>query len=377
MRSTRKISLFAVALTLLPATVQGATSEWIAYIGTYTRGGSKGIYAYRFQPSSGKLTEIGLAAETSNPSFLAVHPNGRFLYSVNEDTAGNVSAFSIDPASGGLKLLNTVSSKGSAPCHLALDWTGKWLFVANYSSGSVAAFPVHADGSLGGASAFVQHVGSSANPQRQEAPHAHMVVPSPDNRFLLVADLGLDQVLIYRFDSVKGTLTPNQPPFAKIAAGSGPRHLAFRPDGQFVYVLNEVLATVTAFQYDAQAGALKEIQTVPTLPRDFKGENSSAEIAVHPKLSFLHASNRGHDSIAIFHIDSEKGTLTAAGDVPTQGKEPRNFAIDPTGEFLFAANQNSGNVVVFRIDQKTGGLTPAGSTLTVPSPVSIVFAPLR
>ncbi len=377
MTRIRKLLLLAAALCCaLPA--QNLT----AYIGTYTRDGSKGIYAYRFQPSNGRLTEVGLAAETSNPSFLAAHPNGRFLYAANENPMGAVSAFSIDSQTGHLKLLNTISSKGSGPCHVALDRTGKWLFVANYNSGSVAVLPIHADGSLGEASGFVQHSGSSINRERQEGPHAHVVVPSPDNRYLLVADLGLDEVLVYRFDPVQGTLAPNSPPFAKIAAGSGPRHLAFRSsargnDGRFAYALSELAATVTALQYDSKGGTLKEVQTLSTLPGDFKGANSSAEIAVHPNGRFLYASNRGHDSIAIFAIDQGKGTLTSKGFVPTQGKTPRNFAIDPTGAFLFAANQDSNSVVVFRIDQKTGALTPAGNALTVPAPVSIVFVPGR
>jgi len=290
---------------------------------------------------------------------------------------GTMSAFSINRTTLHLKLLNSVSTKGSAPCHVTLDKTGKWLFVANYNSGSVAAFPIHADGSLGEAASFVQHSGSSASPERQAGPHVHEVVVSADNRFVMVPDLGLDQVVVYRFDPVKGSLTPNTPPFAKVAPGSGPRHLAFRSDGRYAYVLNEMLATVTGFQYDSKTGSLKEVQTLKTLPAGFTGTNSSAEIAVHANGKFLYASNRGHDSIAIFHIDPLKGTLTPAGDVPTQGKTPRNFRIDPSGRYLIAANQDSNNVVVFAIDPKTGGLTPTGTNLTVPSPVSIVFVPSR
>jgi 6-phosphogluconolactonase len=371
-RIGRLLLLAAAASCSLPA--QGL----IVYIGTYTRGESKGIYAYRFQPANGKLTEIGLVAETSNPSFLAAHPNGRFLYAANENPMGTVSGFSVDSSTGHLKLLNAVSSMGSGPCHVALDRTGKWLFAANYNSGSVAVFPVHADGSLGEASAFVQHSGPAGpNRQRQEGPHAHVVVPSPDDRSLLVADLGLDQVLVYKFDAVKGSLALNTPPFAEIAPGSGPRHLAFRPDGRFVYALSELSATVTAFQYEPNGGILNEAQTLSTLPSGFTGPNSSAEIAVHPKGAFLYASNRGHDSIAVFAIDKAKGTLTSKGHVSTQGKTPRSFAIDPAGAFLFAANQDSNTIVVFRIDQKTGSLAPAGNALTVPSAATIVFVPAR
>ncbi len=356
---------------LLPASF--AQGDRIAYIGTYTRGASKGIYAYRFQPSSGKLTEIGLAAETPNPSFLAVHPNGKFLYAANETKDGTVTAFSIDAASGKLTQLNQVSAKGSGPCHVALDKTGKVLFVANYNNGSIAAYPVGADGKLGEASAAIQHTGSSVNPQRQRGPHAHSVNVSPDNKFLLVADLGLDEILTYRIDTAKGTLTPGDPPYTKIAGGSGPRHFAFDPKGKFAYVCDEMVSKVTAFTYDAAKGSLTEIETVSMVPKDFTGNNSAAEIFVHPNGRFLYASNRGHDSIVVFAIDEKKGTLTPVDWTSTQGKTPRNFAIDPTGRYLFAANQDSGNIAVFRIDAKTGKLTPTGDNLQVPFPVCVVF----
>jgi 6-phosphogluconolactonase len=351
-------------LLLLPA---AHAADWTAYIGTYTRQDSKGIYAYRFNPSSGKLTSLGLAAESSNPSFLTVHPNQHFVYAANENPEGTVSAFAIEAASGHLKFLNSVSSKGSGPCHVAVDQTGKFLFAANYNSGSVAVFPIREDGSLGEASAFVQHSGSSANPQRQEGPHAHSVNVAPDNRFVLVADLGLDQVIAYSRQLKPAAIT-------KLTPGSGPRHLVFRADGKFVYVLSEISATVTVFRYDSKEGTLAELQTVSTLPPGFPGPKSGAEIAIHPGGKFLYASNRGHNSIAVFRIDSSQGTLTAAGNVSTQGKTPRNFAIDPTGAFLLAANQDSGNIVEFRIDRKTGALTPTGTTMQVPVPVSIVFA---
>jgi 6-phosphogluconolactonase len=356
-----------------------AKGEVIAYVGTYTRQKSKGIYAWRFQPATGKLTSIGLVGETANPSFLAVHPNRRFLYAANEvanyqgQPAGSVSAFSIDAGTGGLKLLNIVSSRGSGPCHVALDKTGKWLFVANYNSGSVASFPVHQDGTLGEATAFVQHAGSSVNPQRQRGPHAHSANLSPDNRFVLVPDLGLDQILVYRFDQADGALTANDPPFVKIAGGAGPRHLAFHPNGRFAYVIDELAATVTALTYDSGRGSLQEFQTISTLPADFTGGKSAAEIAVHPNGKFLYASNRGHDSIAAFAIDPAKGALTAVDRPLTQGKNPRNFAIDPTGAYLFAANQDSDNIVVFRIDPKTGKLAPTGDVLEAGSPVCVIF----
>ena len=360
-----------------------ANGEYFVYIGTYTRESSKGIYAYRFHPADGKLTPIGLVAETANPSFLAIHPNGRSLYAVNEvdtlngEKAGGVSAFRIDPRNGKLIFLNTVSSKGAGPCHLLVDKTGKNLLVANYGSGSVASLPLKDDGSLSEASAFVQHKGSSVDKQRQEGPHAHSVNLSADNRFLIVTDLGLDQALVYRFNAAKGSLTPNDPPFAKLNPGAGPRHFAFDPKDKHAYVINEIQSSVTAFSYDRGHGALHELQTVSTLPQDFSGQNSTAEIAVDRKGKFLYGSNRGHNSIAVFAIDPVKGTLTPVDHTPTQGKVPRNFAIDPTGAYLFAANQNSGNVVLFRIDPNTGRLTPTGEKMEVSSPVCVVFVAAR
>jgi 6-phosphogluconolactonase len=373
---------FAAGLPLFAQTrKQPPVTEWIAWIGTYTRGKSKGIYAWRWQPADHKFTPLGLAAESPNPSFLAVHPNQQFLYAVNEvDTfeghpAGSVSAFAIDTGSGQLKFLNRVSSRGAGPCHLVVDRSGRWLFVANYNGGSVAALPVQPDGSLGEATAFVQHSGSSVHPQRQRGPHAHATVLSPDNRFVLVADLGLDEVLVYPIDNNAGGLATMDAGIVKLTAGSGPRHLVFRPDAKFVYVLNEMTATVTSFRYIPQRGALEEPQTVSMVPEGFNGSNSGAEIAIRG--NFLYASNRGHDSIALFRIDPATGRLTAAGHTSTQGKTPRNFAIDPTGGYLLAANQDSDNVVLFRIDGRTGGLTPTGEVWNVGVPVCVTFSAVR
>ncbi len=376
MRIIRHCLILALVLLPLPGFLSSGR-EWIVYVGTYTRQTSKGIYAYRFDAATGGLTSIGLAAEARNPSFLAVHANQRSLYAVGEDSNGSVSAFSLDRDTGRLKPLNTVSAHGSGPCHVTLDRTGRWLFVANYGSGSIAALPVLGDGTLGDASAFVQHSGSSVIPGRQAGPHAHSVNISPDNGFLIVTDLGLDKALVYRFDVAKGTLAPNDPPFAKLTPGSGPRHLAFGRSGEFAYVLNEMTATVTTFAYDKHRGSLQEMQTLSALPPGFSGTNSGAEIAVHPGGRFLYSSNRGHDSIAVFSVDPKKGVLKTIDWVSTQGQTPRNFAIDPTGNFLLAANQNSNSIVVFRIDQKTGALIATGSVRDVPSPVSIVFATVR
>jgi 6-phosphogluconolactonase len=357
--------------------------EHLVYFGTYTRGSSKGIYVSRFSAVTGKLTPPELAAETANASFLAIHPNGRFLYAVNETSSfqgqksGSVSAFSIDRATGKLTLLNQVSSRGATPAHLTVDRSGKDVLVANYGGGSVAVLPVKEDGSLAEASAsgFVQHTGKGAT-KRQSGPNAHSVNMSPDNRFAIVADLGLDKVFVYRFDPVKGSLEANEPPFVQVAPGSGPRMFMFEPKGRFGYVINELGSTITAFAYNAKAGSLKELQTITTLPKDYTGRNATAEIQVHPTGRFVYGSNRGPDSIAVFSVDARKATLTPVEIVPTQGKEPRNFAIDPTGSFIFAANQNSNNVVLFRIDLKTGRLTPAGSVVEVGSPVCVKFLPL-
>jgi 6-phosphogluconolactonase len=378
MRRFLSSALGVLLLAVAAAVPQGAqgTDDWIMYVGTYTKAPSKGIYAYRFAGATGTATPManaGLAAETENPSFLAVHPNQRFLYAVNELASGTVSAFAIDRSTGTLTLLNRVATRGADPCHLSLDRSGKWLFVANYSGGSVAAFPVRDDGTLGEASAFHQHAGSSVDKSRQNGPHAHDVVVAPDNKFVLAVDLGLDRIFSYRLDPGANGLAPD-PSFVAVTPGVGPRHLAFRPDGRFAYVLNEMRSSVGAFRYDAGRGTLAELQTLSTLPGGFSGQSSGAEIEVHPNGKFVYASNRGHDSIAAFRIDPAGGMLTAGERTPTQGKTPRGFAIDPSGRFLLAGNQNSGTLVVFRIDPATGGLTSVGAPLQIPSPVSVVFA---
>ena len=357
------------------------SGKYLFFVGTYTDDGSKskGIYAYRFDANTAEITPIGLVAETTNPSFVALHPNGRFLYAVNEvgnykgPNSGGVSAFSIDRATGKLTFLNEVPSRGADPCYIMVDKTGKYVLVANYTGGSVAVFPVLEDGKLGEASAFVQHTGHGSDPKRQEGPHAHSIDLSLDNRFAMVDDLGLDELLVYKFDSATGSLTPNNPKSAKLDPGAGPRHFVLHPSGKFAYVVAEMHSSVTAFSNDAKTGTLKPLQTLSTLPKGFSGENDDAEIQMHPSGKFLYASNRGHDSVAVFAIDPKKGTLTSIEDTPTQGKIPRSFEIDPTGRFLFAANQKSDNIVVFRIDAKTGHLTPAGQVLEVASPVCVKF----
>jgi 6-phosphogluconolactonase len=357
-----------------------AKGQYIAYVGAYTaKTSSKGIYAYWFDPKKGQLTSIGVVAETPDPSFLAVHPSGKYLYAVNEignfngDVSGAVSSFAIDAKTGGLKLLNQVPTRGAGPCHVSLDKTGAFVLVANYDSGSIASFPVQGNGSLGTASGYVQHSGSGPDKERQEGPHAHWIGTSPDNRFALAVDLGLDQVIVYGFDNSKGIFTPMLSGFAKVKPGSGPRHLAFHPNGKFAYVLSEMASAVTVFSYQAKNGSFSTLQTISALPTDYSGPKEAAEIAVHPSGKFLYTSNRGHDSIAVFAIDQKKGTLRSLGPVLTGGKTPRHFAIDPTGAYLLAENQESNNVVVFHIDPSTGSLTPTGQTIDVPSPVCITF----
>jgi 6-phosphogluconolactonase len=370
-----------LALASLTSNAFSATAErYLLYVGTYTQDTkSKGIYVYRFDPSTGDVTDLGVAAETANPSFVAMDASGKYLYAVNElpnyqgPNSGGVSAFSIDRATGKLTFINEVPSRGADPCYIIVDKAGKHVLVANYTGGSIAVFPVLADGKLGEATAFVQHTGHGTNPKRQEGPHAHSIDLSPDERFAFVDDLGLDELLVYKYDAAKGTLTPNDPPFVKLDPGAGPRHFALAPSGKFAYVVAEMGQSVTAFSIDLQAGTLKRLQSVSTVPKDFKGENDNAEIHILPNGKFLYASNRGHDSIAVFAIDSKSATLTPIEHVPTQGKTPRNFEIDPTGKFLFAENQESNNFVIFRIDQNTGRLTPTGKTIEVPSPVDIKF----
>jgi 6-phosphogluconolactonase len=372
------ILLSTLLAAAAPAEQRG---KYIFYVGTYTEDGSKskGIYAYRFDADTGQITSLGLAAETTNPSFVALHPNGRFLYAVNEvgnykgPNSGGVSAFSIDGATGKLTFLNEVPSRGADPCYIIVDKTGKYVLVANYTGGSIAVFPVLEDGKLGEASAFVQHTGHGTNPSRQEGPHAHSIDLSPDNRLAMVDDLGLDELLVYKFDSAKGSLAPNDPPFAKLDPGAGPRHFVLHPSGKFAYVISEMQSTVTVFSNDEKTGTLHRLQTISALPKDFTGQNDDAEIQMHPSGKFLYASNRGSDTIAVFAIDPSKGTLTPVEYTPTQGKIPRSFEIDPTGKFLFAANQKSDNIVVFRIDVKTGRLTPTGQVLDVGSPVCVKF----
>jgi 6-phosphogluconolactonase len=354
-------------------------TDYLLFIGTYTKGESKGIYGCRYDARSGAAGSLGLAAETPNPTFLAVDPARKFLYAVNElsdyngASSGAVTAFVIDHATGRLSRVNEVASRGADPCYIAFDKTGKYAMVANYTGGSVAVFPVRRDGGLGDATAFVQHARTGHQPDPAREPRAHWIETTPDNRFAIASDLGLDQLLVYRFDASKGTLTLHTPPFAKLDAGAGPRHVAFHPKGKLAYVINELASTVTGLSHDPEAGTLRPLQTISTLPEGFTEANDTAHIRIHPNGNFLFGSNRGHDSIAVFSIDSHGGVLELVEHVSTQGKTPRNFEVDPTGTRLLVANQKSDNIVIFRIDTETGRLTSTGQTLHVPCPVSLSF----
>lgn len=375
------IILFAASFCcLLPARAERSDrmSDDLVYIGTYTTGKSQGIYVYRLS-ADGKLAPLGLAVKSNNPSFLAIRPGHPDLYAVNEideyegKKSAAASAFSIDRASGRLSLLNIIATEGSGSTHLAIDKTGRYLLTANYSAGSISLLPILEGGRLGKPAAVLHHTGRSVDPERQTQPYAHSVYFSPDNRYALSADLGTDKVYVYRFDAARGTLAPNDPPYATVTAGSGPRHFAFSPDGKFGYLIEEMASSITAFRWDSVRGVLHPVQSISTLPKGFKGQSTSAEIFVHPNGRFVYGSNRGHDSIAVFAIDPVKGTLTPIEYVSTEGKNPRGFGIDPTGHYLIAANQDSDTLVVFRIDPTTGRLTPTGQKENVGNPVDVVF----
>ena len=387
MRSSfgRSIVATAVAAACLLAVLEtGCTAAAPHRLRVYVGGRAKGkggIHRGHLDLATGAITLTGKTTQVPNPSFLAMHPNGRFLYAVNEvaqwadKPTGAVSAFAIDPGTGALTLLNQGPTGGRGPCHLVVDPTGRNVLAANYGSGSACVLRIGPDGRLGKQTAFVQHEGHSVDPRRQTSPHAHAVNLDAANRFAFVTDLGLDQVLIYRFDAAAGTFAANDPPFVAADPGAGPRHMAFHPSGKYAYVVNELTSSVTAMAYDAAAGRLTPIHTAAGLPKDFDGKNSGAEIEVHPSGTFVYASMRGHDSIAVFAIDPATGRLTPAGHQSTLGQRPRHFSIDPTGTYLLAANQASGTVVTFRIDAATGALAPTGHSVEVAGPLCVLAAP--
>jgi 6-phosphogluconolactonase len=374
-----KVSGAAALAHSIPAAAQDRSkkpNELFLYVGTYTRGKSEGIYVYRMNPGSGELRHAATVKGVSNPSFLAIDPKRRYLYAANESgefagrKGGGVTAFAIDRKIGDLRKLNERHSPG-VPCHVSVHPSGKFVLAANYGGGNVVIYPVGAGGLLDESSDVAQHTGKGADPKRQDGPHAHCVMLDAAGRFAFAPDLGIDKVMIYSVDVKNGKLVPNG--FAATKAGAGPRHFDFHPSGEFAYVINELDSTLTAYAYDKAKGALTELQTVSTLPPDFSGTNSCADVHVHPSGSFVYGSNRGHDSVVAFAIDKNTGKLNLIAHESTRGKWPRNFAIDPAGAFLLVANQNTDNVSAFRIDQRTGKLTATGQTTEIPTPVCLKF----
>jgi 6-phosphogluconolactonase len=364
----------------------------LIYVGTYTepilfgtgkvlKGNGEGIYVFRMDPASGALEPVSTVTGVVNPSFLALDDTRRFLYAVNElksyqdKPTGTVSAFAVDGATGNLSFLNKQPTHGTDPCHLTIDAKRHHVFVANFMSGSVCVLPVHHDGGLKEACQVIQHQGSGPDPVRQSGPHAHSVTLDRGGRYAYVPDLGLDKLFIYRFDAARGVLEPNDTPWIRTEPGSGPRHLALHPGGRFAYLINELNATVTAMAIDGATGVPREMQIVSTVPKGFIGENTCAGVRLTPSGEFLYASNRGHDSIAIFRVDHHTGRLEQGGHVATEGKTPRGFGIDPNGEFLLVANQDSDSIVTFRIEKVTGMPRPTGHITHVPTPVCVTFSP--
>ncbi len=365
-------------------------NEILVYIGTYTepirfgtgrilQGKGEGIYVCRLDQTSGSLELVGKTTGVTNPSYLAFGPTGHFLYAVNElktyqdRPTGTVSAFAVDRKTGRLEFLNKRLTHGTDPCHVLVDQKGKYLFVSNFMSGSICVLPVLADGSLGEASDFIQHQGSGIDPTRQQGPHAHSVTLDKAGRFAFVPDLGLDKLMVYRFDPKRGMLEPNAVPWVKMKPGAGPRHVAFHPGSRFAFLINELDSTLASLSYDGRRGTFEVLQIVPTLPEGYRGASDCADVQISPSGAFVFGSNRGHDSIVIYRVNQRTGRLTYVGHEPTRGKTPRSFGIDPTGRFLLVANQDSDTIVTFRIEPRTGKLLPTGHSLRVPTPVCVKF----
>ncbi|MCC7492447.1 MAG: lactonase family protein [Fimbriimonadaceae bacterium] len=351
------------------------------YVGCYTQGDSPGIHTCRYDAVTGTVTPAGLTAAGRNATFLAVHPTEPWLYAVSEvgevdgKKVGAVLAYRRDLASGALTALNYETCGGPGPCHLVVDRTGKFVLVANYSGGSVALLPLQSDGRVGALGSFYQHSGTGPNAKRQERPHAHSVNLDAANRFAFVADLGIDQLVVYQLDAAAGKLQPHDPPFAAVHPGAGPRHFTFHPSGRYAYAINELDSTMTAFAYAAAAGKLTTIQTITTLPAGWSGTNWPADVHLDAAGRFLYGSNRGHDSLVIYEVNPADGQLTLVGHESVQGKNPRNFALSPDGQFVLVANQDTGNIVTFRRDATTGKLTGVGNLDGFTKPVCVMFAP--
>ena len=353
--------------------------QYHVYVGAYTGANNKGIQLCVFDDRTGKLTPPQLVAEIANPSFLVLHPNGRFLYAANElygsgKESGKVTGFAVDPQTGRLQQTSQQSSGGGGPCHVALDCAGKCLMVANYGSGTVSSMPVGADGKLGMPATVIQHVGKGKDPKRQAGPHAHGIYPDAAGRYALVADLGLDRVLVYALDVIRGTLSAKAVCEGATPDEAGPRHLAWSLDGKLVYVINEMDATVTVFAWEAQKPQLRAVQTLSSLPAGYEGEKAAAEIALHPNGRFLFVSNRGDHTIATFQVGAE-GLLKLCGSAPCGGKSPRHIVLDPSGKWMLVSNQESGNVVVLKVDAATGKIEPAGVEIGIPRAVCAILTP--
>ncbi len=363
-------------LLLLLATLSVSTAEPLVFISAFASGDKGGIHAFSFDSDKGVLKPLHRTTEIQNPFFLALSPDKRFLYAIDAEKFGgdedeNVAAFALEGRTGRLKRLNHQSARGTASCYLDVDASGKSVLVANYSSGSVASIPVQTDGSLGEAASFVQHSGSSSNPERQKGPNAHCFVVSPDGKHALAADLGIDKIMIYRLDAAAAKLAPNSmQPFARLTPGSGPRHLIFHANGKVVYVINELANTITVFDWSTNDGTLKEHQTITTLPTDFTGKSYTADLKITPDGKFLYGTNRGHDSIASYRIGAD-GKLTLLSIDPSLGKGPQNLLITPDGRWLLCANMPGNNVVVFQIDAASGKITKAGDPVEMPMPSCI------
>jgi 6-phosphogluconolactonase len=364
---------------LLSAAPALAAGNYIGYVGTYTDSAAKGVYALKWDAPAKKFVSLGLQAEIASPSFVAVSPSHKFLYAITEraarrDGTGSVSSYAIDPASGALKLINRVPAHGNTSAHLVVDASAKWLLVANYGSGSVASFALNADGSVGEMADFKQHSGSSVNPHRQTGPHPHEAVMSPDNRFLLVPDLGLDKVFVYALDGATGKLTLASTTDTR--PGFGPRHMLFGKGGRFAYVLGEMASAVAVMSYDAKNGKLALVENIDTIPPQLTTENNSAELALSQDGRFLYATNRGHDSVTVFKVNAANGKLTNIQNIPTQGHIPRGMSLDPDGTHLLTGNQNSDTITIFDRDTKTGKLTFASQMTDIPTAVCILFTPI-
>jgi 6-phosphogluconolactonase len=378
MKRLVRSSWLAASVFVLASSAQGASPVTV-YVGTYTEGSSKGIYRFSLDLETGKAGAPVLAGAAKNPSFLALHPSGRFLYAVSEvdefagAKTGAVLAFAIDPKTGDLKKLNEQASEGTGPCHLVVDKAGQHVLVANYGGGTVAVLPIAADGSLQKASSVLTHTGKGKDAQRQEKPHAHGIYLDAAERFALSPDLGADRVFVTSFDAAKGSLTAHGA--GTLEPGSGPRHLAFHPSGRFAYVINELTSTVSAFAYDAAKGELQPLQTLSALPEGFKGTSYTAEIEVSPDGRFVYGSNRGHDSLAVFSVDAATGKLTPAGHVPIGGAWPRHFKIESSGRVLIAAHQRGATVGFFRLDAKTGQPSPLGAAVAIDRPACVLPVP--